>query len=223
MPATCIEPIDSPAIAESIERLGDYRWVIFTSRNAVSLFWNALRASGRDARALAGVRVAAVGPATADALLDVGVATDLSPERFVAEALLDALRDRGEVRGARVLYATAEGARDVLPDGLAELGASVDRVHLYRSVANTSGGDELKGRIASGVDLVTFTSASSVSAFTDAAGRDAIAGIRAASIGPVTTAAARAIGIDVIVEASDSTIPGLVGAIVDHFTRSGSR
>ena len=69
-------------------------------------------------------------------------------ERFVAEALLDALRDRGDVRGARVLYATAEGARDVLPDGLAELGASVDRVHLYRSVANTAEGDELKRRIA---------------------------------------------------------------------------
>jgi uroporphyrinogen III methyltransferase/synthase len=222
MPATRIEPIDSPAIAESIERLADYRWVIFTSRNAVILFWNALRASGRDGRALAGVRVAAVGPATADALLDVGIATDLSPERFIAEALLDALRDRADVRGGRVLYAAAEGARDVLPDGLAELGASVDRVHLYRSVANVEHGDELKRRMIAGVDLVTFTSASSVSAFTDAVGRDAIAGVRGASIGPVTTAAARAIGIDVVLEASDSTIPGLVSAIVDHFTRDGS-
>jgi uroporphyrinogen III methyltransferase/synthase len=222
IPATRIEPIDSPTIAESIERLSDYRWVIFTSQNAVSLFWSALRASGRDARALAGIRIAAVGPATAEALLDVGIATDLSPERFVAEALLEALRDRGDVRGARVLYATAEGARDVLPDGLIELGASVDRVHLYRSVASSDDAEELRRRIADGVDLVTFTSASSVSAFVEAAGRDPQAGIRGASIGPVTTAAARAAGIDVIVEASDSTIPGLVSAIVDHFAKEAS-
>src|SRR6185436_12251709 len=110
----------------------------------------------------------------------------LSPERFVAEGLLDALRDRGDVRGARILYAAAEGARDVLPEGLAELGASVDRVHLYRTVANTDGADELKRRIAAGVDLVTFTSASSVAAFADAVGRDAAAAVRGASIGPVT-------------------------------------
>lgn len=217
IPATRIEPLDSPAIAESIERLSDYGWVIFTSQNAVRLFWSALRREGRDARALSGVKVAAVGPATADALLDVGIATDLSPERFVAEALLDALRDRGEVRGARVLYATAEGARDVLPDGLAELGATVDRVHLYRSVANAEGADALKRRIAAGVDLVTFTSASSVAAFADAVGREAASGVRGASIGPITTAAARATGVDVAVEASDSTIPGLVSAIVEHF------
>jgi len=218
IPATRIEPIDSPEIAESIERLSDYRWVIFTSQNAVSLFWRALRAAGRDARALSEVKIAAVGPATADALLEMGIAIDLSPERFVAEALLDALRDRGDVRGARVLYATAEGAREVLPEGLAELGALVDRVHLYRSVANGDGVSALRQRVTAGVDLVTFTSASSVSAFVEAlGGRDAISGVRGASIGPVTTSAARAIGIDVIVEASESTIPGLVGAIVDHF------
>jgi uroporphyrinogen III methyltransferase/synthase len=222
IPATRIEPIESPAITESIRRLSDYRWVIFTSQNAVDLFWNALRAAGRDARALTGIEIAAVGPATANALLDIGIASDLSPERFVAEGLLDALRDRGDVRGARILYATAEGARDVLPDGLTELGASVNRVHLYRSVPNVEGAAELKQRIASGVDLVTFTSASSVSAFADAVGRDAAAGVQGASIGPITAAAARAIGVDIVVEARDSTIPGLVNAIVDHFAMDSS-
>ena len=222
IPATRIEPLDSPAISESIERLSDYQWVIFTSQTAVTFFWKALRATGRDARALAGVKLAAVGPATADALLDVGIVTDLSPERFVAEALLDALRDRGDVCGARVLYATAEGAREVLSEGLAELGAAVDRVHLYRSVANAEGADALRRRIAAGVDMVTFTSASSVSAFTNAVGGDAAAGVRGASIGPITTAAARAVGIDVVVEASDSTIPGLVSAIVDHFANEAA-
>ena len=222
MPATRIEPIESPAIAQSIQRLSDYRWAIFTSRNAVTLFWTALREAGRDARALSSVSVAAVGPATAEALLEIGIASDVSPERFVAEALLDALRDRGDIRGARVLYATAEGARDVLPEGLASLGASVDRVHLYRSVANSDGADELKRRIAAGVDLVTFTSASSVSAFADALGQDAVGKVRGASIGPITTAAARAIGVDVVVEARESTIPGLVSAIVQHFAEDES-
>lgn len=223
IPATHIEPIDSPALADSIQRLSDYRWVIFTSQNAVSLFWNALRAAGRDARALSGIDVAAVGPATANALLDIGIATDLSPERFVAEGLLDALRDRGKIRGARVLYATAEGAREVLPEGLTDLGASVDRVHLYRSVPTGDDANELKQRIASGVDLVTFTSASSVTAFANAVGREAAAGVHGASIGPITTAAAREIGVDVVVEARDSTIPGLVSAIVGHFAADQSR
>jgi uroporphyrinogen III methyltransferase / synthase len=221
MPATRIEAIESTAIAESIQRLSDYRWVIFTSRNAVSLFWRALRDAGRDARALSDIKVAAVGPATAEALLEIGIATDLSPERFVAEALLDALRDRGDVRGARILYATAEGAREVLPEGLAEIGASVDRVHLYRSVANSEGADELRRRVAAGVDLVTFTSASSVSAFADAVGGEATR-VRGASIGPITTSAARAAGIDVVVEAGESTIPGLVSAIVDQVAREES-
>ena len=223
IPATRIEPIESRSIAECIQRLSEYRWVIFTSQNAVNLFWSALRDTGRDARALTGIEVAAVGPATANALLDIGIATDLSPERFVAEGLLDALRDRGELRGVRILYATAEGARDVLPEGLSELGASVDRVHLYRSVPDTEGAGELKQRVAAGVDLVTFTSASSVSAFADAVGRDAVAGVPGASIGPITTAAARGVGVDVIVEAKHSTIPGLVSAIVDHFATDSSR
>jgi uroporphyrinogen III methyltransferase/synthase len=217
VPATRIEPIESPAITESIARLADYKWVIFTSQNAVFLFWRALRRAERDARALAGVKVAAVGPVTADALLEMGIATDLSPERFVAEALLDELRDHGDLRGARVLYATAEGARTVLPEGLEELGASVERVHFYRSVRDHDSAEALRQRAAAGVDLVTFTSASSVSAFVDAVGRESASRVAGASIGPITTAAARANGIDVQIDAGVSTIPGLVDAIVDHY------
>ena len=89
-------------------------------------------------------------------------------------------------------------------------------------VANVDGAEELKRRIAAGVDLVTFTSASSVSAFADAVGRDAVPGVPGASIGPITTAAARAIGVDVVVEARDSTIPGLASAIVEHFATEAS-
>ncbi|HVX41953.1 MAG TPA: uroporphyrinogen-III C-methyltransferase [Gemmatimonadaceae bacterium] len=217
MPATRIEPLVAAPLATAISRLREYGWVIFTSQNAVRIFWEALRAASRDARALAGVKVAAVGSATAAALLDCGIAVDLTPERFVAEGLLDALRERRDVRGVRVLYAAAEGARETLQEGLEELGAVVERMTLYRSVPDGTGAAELRERLLRGeVDLVTFTAPSTVNAFVQAVGPEAAARARAASIGPVTSDAARAAGLEVVVEAGESTIPGLVQAICDH-------
>jgi len=223
MPATRIESLDPAPLRAALGRLRDYAWIAFTSQNAVRFFWAELRAAGLDARALAGAKVAAVGPATADVLLSHGLAVDVAPDRFVAEALLDALHGRRDVKGARVLYATAEGARDTLQLGLQELGAVVDRVDLYRSVLDGSGAEQLAVRMRNdGADLVTFTSASSVTNFVDAVGVDVAREAPAASIGPVTTQAARAAGLDVVVEASESTIPGLVSAIVDHFAGAAS-
>ena len=148
---------------------------------------------------------------------------DVAPDRFVAEALLDALRGRRDVKGARVLYATAEGARDTLQLGLQELGAIVERVDLYRSVPDGSGAEQLKERMSKdGADLVTFTSASSVTNFVDAVGRDLARRAPAASIGPVTSQAARAAGLDVVVEATESTIAGLVDAVGDYFAGASS-
>lgn len=218
MPASRIEPLDPAPLRDALERLTAFGWVAFTSQNAVRLFWSALRESGRDARALCGAKLAAVGPATADALLERGLAVDVAPDRFVAEALLDAMRGRRDVSGARVLYATAQGARETLQAGLQDLGATVERIELYRSAVDGTGAAELRQRLLSeGADLVTFTSASSVTNFVAAVGDDAAACAPAASIGPITTTAARAAGLDVIVEATESTIPGLVGAIVQHF------
>ncbi len=218
MPATRIEPLDPGAVRSAVARLHEYGWAIFTSQNAVRLFWDALRAEGRDARALAGVKLAAIGPATASALLECGLAVDVAPDRFVAEALLDVLRERRDVRGVRVLYAAAEGARETLEDGLGELGAIVDRVTLYRSTIDGEGAEALRARLAAGdVDLVTFTSASAVNAFLSAVGEDAATRAPTASIGPITTAAATSAGLDVAIEASESTIIGLVDAVVAHF------
>jgi uroporphyrinogen III methyltransferase/synthase len=217
MPATRIEATDPTPLQGALSRLHEYGWVIFTSQNAVRIFWNALRAENRDARALSGVKIAAVGPATASALLECGLAVDVSPDRFVAEALLDELRSRRDVRGVRVLYACAEGARETLQDGLDELGAVVDRVVLYRSTMDGAGSDELRERLMNDdADLVTFTSASSVNAFVAAVGEEAARRAPAASIGPITTAAARSAGLEVAVEATESTIGGLVSAIISH-------
>lgn len=219
MPATRIEAMDAAPMRVALEKLGEYRWAIFTSQNAVRLFWDQLRAVSLDARALHSVKIAAVGPSTAGALLDCGLAVDVAPNRFVAEALLDTLRDRTDVRGARVLYVCAEGARDVLPDGLADLGATVDRVELYRSAPDGEGATELRARLlGDGADLVTFTSASSVNAFVDAVGLEAAKIAPAASIGPITTTAAASAGLSVAIEATESTISGLVDAIIRHFS-----
>jgi uroporphyrinogen-III synthase len=139
----------------------------------------------------------------------------VAPDRFVAEALLEALANRSDVVGARVLYPCAEGARDVLPDGLRALGATIDVVPIYRSVPDGEGAAALRAQIDRGeIDLVTFTSASAVEAFVAAVGSEIVSGIRAASIGPVTSAAAKRAGFRVDIEAAESTIPGLVAAIV---------
>ncbi len=223
MPATRIEAGDASPLRNALARLDQYGWLVFTSQNAVRIFWDILRGESRDARALAGVKIAAVGPATAEALLEHGLAVDVSPDRFVAEALLDALRDRRDVRGVRVLYVAAAGARETLENGLEELGAVVDRVEVYRSVTDGEGADALREELLAGkADLVTFTSASSVASFVVAVGDDAARLAPAASIGPITTDAARDHGLDVVVEAERSTIDGLVDAIAAHYASHSS-
>jgi uroporphyrinogen III methyltransferase/synthase len=214
MPATRIEELDAAPLHAAIDRIHEYGWVVFTSRNAVDVFWKGLSATSRDTRWLSGVRVAAVGPSTAAALAARGVQVDVSPERFVAESLLAALAVRDDVRGARVLHAGAEAARDVLSNGLRALGARVDVVPTYRSVPDGEGAATLRARLEAGeVDLVTFTSASAVTAFVAAVGRDAARSAPAAVIGPVTESAARSAGIDVAVIAPNATILGLVDAV----------
>ena len=213
-PATRIEPVDTTALDNALGRVRDYGWLVLTSRNAVRAVWESLLRVGVDARALAGVRVAAVGPGTAAALLERGVRVDVLPERFVAEGVLEALAARDDVRGARVLYAAATGARDVLPAGLAALGATVDRVDAYQSVPDERGAAVLRRALEKGVDIVTFASASAVQAFVDAVTPEIAVDARAVTIGPITSEAARAAGIEVVEEADEATVPALADAVV---------
>jgi uroporphyrinogen III methyltransferase/synthase len=218
MPATRIARLDLAPLRAAIDNIADYNWLIFTSQNAVAIFWEQLLGRSRDARALAGLRIAAVGPATAGALLEHGFTVDVIPERFVAEGLLEIMSARDDVADSKVLYATAEGARDVLPAGLREIGADVVVIEVYRSIPDAEGAEVLARAIESGnVDLATFTSGSAVRGYIDAVGEDLALRVPAASIGPQTSDALREAGIEVKVEAKESTIEGLVAAVLSAF------
>lgn len=220
IPLTRIEPLNPGSLRDALMRLagGGYDWVVFTSRNGARLTCEALRATVSSVEPLRAVRIAAVGPATAERVTAEGLDVAVMPERYVAEALVEALAARGDVRGTRVLYPTAEGARDVIPEGLAALGATVDVVHAYRSTPDPRGAEALRVALAEGpVDLVTFAAPSAVHAWVDALGPAQARAIPAATIGGVTASAARAAGIAVAVEAEESTIPGLVAAITHHY------
>lgn len=215
MPATRVELLDSAPVLAALRNLTVYDWLIFTSRNAVTFFWQLLRQTGQDASALAGLRVAAVGPATAGALRELGIDVSVTPRRFVAEGLLDAFRERDDVQGARILYLVARGAREVLPIGLRALGARVDVTPLYRSVPDVVGAAALRERLLRDeVDLVTFTAGSSVRAFVEAVGADAAARAGIVTIGPATSGVVRELGLEVRSQADPSTIEGLIQATV---------
>jgi uroporphyrinogen III methyltransferase/synthase len=205
-PVIRIEEIDGPAPA-----VDTYDLICLTSPNGVRMLFHRLAAAGRDARSLAGARVAAIGPGTAAALLEHGVIADVVPERFVAEGLVDALAD---VPVTRALIARAAEARDVLPDALRERGAEVDVVALYETVAEPF--DDGRRAAVARADYVTFTSSSTVTYFYAALdGAELSKRTRLASIGPVTSDALRERGLEPDVEAGRHDIDGLVQALID--------
>ncbi len=196
-----------------LPRLDDVAWIVLTSVNGVAAFFDqGLAPRGLDARALAGCRVAAIGPGTAAALAERGVRADLIPERFVAEALVEAFPPAAS--GERVLLARAEQARDVLVDGLRTRGYTVDVLTLYRTVPAAPDPDAVTRVRAGAVDAITFTSSSTVTNFCDLVGPLAHQPL-VVSIGPVTSATARDRGLRVDAEATEHTIDGLVAALRD--------
>ena len=197
--------IQIEAIAGDPISAGDYDVVVVTSPNTPPLL---LERIGGDARALHGVDVAAIGPGTAEALRRIGIEADIVSERAVAEGLLDLLRDR--VGGKRILIARAEEARDLLPEGLEHAGATVDIAALYRTQYAVPDGDA-----ALAADVVTFTSASTARAFAAAYPDADLTALRGVSIGPITSAAMRELGIGIAAEAATHDLDGLVEAIRD--------
>jgi uroporphyrinogen-III synthase len=198
---------------------GDYDWVVFTSANGVSYFWQRLEASGAGPAWFARTRVAAIGPETARTLAARGVQPDLVPDEYVAEALVACIADERDLRGARILLPRADIARDALQHGLRDAGALVDCVVAYRT-APAVASPELVAQLRSGtMDVVTFTSSSTVRSLVQMLGGDvAILGNTVvACIGPVTAASARSVGLTPDVVAEQYTIPGLVDALNAYF------
>jgi uroporphyrinogen III methyltransferase/synthase len=223
-PTIEIAPLDdSAALDAAIGRLADYQWVIFTSVNGVSAFWQRLEAAHRDSTALDGIRVAAIGPATARALTRRGIAAQFTPDEYVAEAIVAGI---GDVRGQRILLPRADIARETLADGLRQMGASVDEIAAYHTLivdAKDPATLNVRAMLERGqIDAITFTSASTVRGFMHAIDlraeiQNQKSQIVIACIGPITAQTARELGLPVNVMATEYTMDGLVAALVRYF------
>jgi uroporphyrinogen III methyltransferase/synthase len=202
-PTISARTLDGPALDPA-----PYDLICLTSPNGVERLFERLAANGRDARSLAGARIATIGPATTRALAQHGIAADVVPERFVAESLLEAL---GELDVKHALVATAREARDTLPNALRARGAQVDVLALYETVAEPL--SERASKQAQAADYITFTSSSTVLHFLEAAGPPSPR-TRIVSIGPITSATLREQGLEAHVEAERHDIDGLVAALL---------
>jgi uroporphyrinogen III methyltransferase/synthase len=212
LPTIRIEPpSDLRAFAELVQEAHAYDWIVFTSPNGVTAFFEMFYKLYDDARDIGGARIAAIGPATAQRVRNFHLKVDLQPDEFVAEAVMR--ESRKATSKICTTVARAEEARDLLPKELGALGAIVDVAFAYRTVAETSDRTEARSRLArEGADMITFTSSSTVENFLGL-GLPWPAGMRVASIGPITSKTARDRGLTIGVEATRHDIPGLVDAI----------
>ena len=194
----------------AISDLKNFAWIIFTSANGVEKFFERLKLCKLDARALSASKIAVMGSATAEKLAGYNIIPDLIPAEFRAESLVDALKN--SVRGKNILIARAEVARDILPVELKNFGANVTVAAAYKTVADTPPRIDF-----SEVDLVTFTSSSTVENFVALAGIDTLKKIKAAAIGTVTAETLKKFGVTADIVAKEFTIAGLVDAIKNFY------
>ncbi|MCF6291513.1 MAG: uroporphyrinogen-III C-methyltransferase [Desulfobacterales bacterium] len=226
-----IRPPESMAVVDrELDRLDRYDWVLFTSINAVGCFFERLLKKGLDARALHNARVAVVGKATAESLAGFGIRADLLPEEFTGDGLAASLVNLG-VAEKKILIPRAEVARETLPQALTQAGAEVMVAPVYRNVVPVdsdegTGPTALRQALTQGkIDVVTFTSSSTVSNFIKMlapAGPDELkellAGVAVAAIGPITARTAVRHGLAVDIQPERFTIPEMVDSIVAHFS-----
>jgi uroporphyrinogen-III synthase len=209
------QPLDS-----ALKNLASYDWLILTSVNGVEAMWQRMEELRLTKRNLAGLRIAAIGPATKKAIVQRGLNVDVVPKEYVAESVVRSLKNK--VKGKCVLLVRAKVARDVIPRELRKAGAKVEVVEAYETVVPKSSRKRLQATLknpARRPHVVTFTSSSTVRNFAELLGagkkkRANLNGIRMASIGPVTSATLRELGLRVDIAAKEFTIPGLVNAIV---------
>lgn len=215
LPSIQIDPPTSWEPMDTAIRTGDYAWVVFTSANGVRFFCDRLHAAGEGPSWFDRTRVAAIGPETARAVEDRGAHPSLVPDEYVAEALVASLAAAVPLVGRRVLLPRADIARDTLATGLEAEGAIVERVTAYRTVTPTPPPEVLAKLRDGAVDVVTFTSSSTVRNLVQMLGSDAevLRTMRVACIGPITAATAREAGLEPSIVADTYTIAGLIDAI----------
>jgi uroporphyrinogen III methyltransferase / synthase len=205
-------------IDRAIARIGSFDWLIFTSATGVEAFVQRMRVLGRDIREVGNASIAAIGPATAERLAHYGLRVAAMPSEYRAEAVIGAFGE-GKITGARILIPRAQVAREILPDLLRQKGAGEVVVAPAYKTAVPQGADLQRMReliAANAIDLVTFTSSSTVTNFCEMLGT-LPHGLKAAAIGPITAETARQRGFDVVVCPPQYTVDGLVAAIIDHF------
>ena len=214
-------PSDLRGFAELVQDAHGYDWIVFTSPNGVTAFFDLFFKLYNDARELGPARIAAIGPATAERVRDFHLHVDLQPEEFVAEAIVREFKKQGGVENLRILLARAETARDLLPKELSRLGAIVDEGLAYRTLPETRDDTGARGRLLEeGADMITFTSSSTVENFL-ALKLPWPKEMKIASIGPITSKTARDLGLKVDVEGRRHDIPGLVEAIRNYYENEG--
>jgi len=204
---------------QAIKNIERYEWIVFTSANGVKFFFDRFRELRGDIRNLKGIKICTIGPATASAIEKLGIKVDLIPDEYISESVVDAFRGE-KINGEKVLLPRAEIARDVITQGLSKLGAHVDVVTAYRTVnsgKNKAEFDEMMDQ--NKVDVITFTSPSTIANFIDIIGNDTRLPehVKIACIGPVTLDAARKAGLKVDVMQEPYVISGLVDAIIKAF------
>ena len=224
--ARCIEiptikivpPVDNAPLEHAIEQITEYEWVVLTSVNGVKHFFDTLFDMGKDVRVLGHLKFACIGPVTKQTLKEYGIVSDILPSTYQAESVLEAFADT-DIKGKKVLLPRAKKARTILPEELTRMGAKVDEVVSYETILDDSQKSELLGMLENQeIDMVTFTSSSTVSNFmTLLEGMDSSAllePVSFASIGPITSDTAAGLGLTIDIEAAEFTIPGLVDAIL---------
>lgn len=227
------KPRSYRSLDAALKNLQQYDWLVLTSVNGVEAVWDRLRKLRLTRNALRHLRVAAIGPATKQAIEERGIKVEVVPEQYVAESVVKNLR--GQVKGQRVLLARAKVARDVIPRRLRKLGAHVDVVGAYETVIPQSSRKKLHAVLKDPKlqpDVITFTSSSTVRNFVallESEGQHGrgrprhsslLDGIQFASIGPVTSSTLRDLDLPVDIEAKEYTIPGLIAAITISAQRS---
>ncbi len=218
-----VSPDDWSELDRAISELSQYDWIIFTSVNGVKFFLTRLKDTGHDLRTLGKIKIAAIGPKTAQVLRDLYIEPDIVPKEYRAEAIVEQFRRQG-VSKAKVLVPRAQEAREVLPEQLREMGLAVDVVTAYRTVKPDQDVETVRRMLeARQIHMITFTSSSTVKNFLAMFERETddltkwMEHVAVACIGPITADTARSLGLSVDIVAEQYTIDGLIDKIIEYF------